>query len=58
MPVIKRLVAVILSILTVFSCVSAFAAEKTDNNTITNTAADHSVEEQASDGKNRDGDRL
>ena len=46
MPAIKRLLAVILSILTVFSCVSAFAAEETDHYTITSTSADHSADEE------------
>jgi hypothetical protein len=45
MPLTKRIVAVILSVLTVFSCVSAFAAEETDHYTITSTSADHSADE-------------
>lgn len=45
MATIKRLAAVLLSILTVFSCVSAFAAEDTDHSAEADTAADHRAEE-------------
>ena len=49
MSVIKRLAAVILSILTVFSCVSAFAAEDADLVDAAETAADNSVEAEDAD---------
>ena len=46
MPVIKRLAAVILSMLTVFTCVSAYAAEDTDYSGPAGTAADYYLEEE------------
>ena len=45
MPVIKRLAAVLLSIVTVFSCVSAFAAEDTELAESADTAAAYNAEE-------------